>query len=65
MIALNEVEKFKREIMNKYMEYMTTEQQRLLAKKINFIEQEVTTRAYYLNERQIKEDLENETKKSR
>ena len=53
MLALNEVEKFKREMMNKYMEYMTREQQKLLDKKIKILEQEVTMRAYYLNERQI------------
>ena len=37
MMALNEVERFKREMINKYMEYMTKEQQRLLEKKIQIL----------------------------
>ncbi len=63
MIALNEVEKFKREMINKYEEYMTHEQIKLLEKKIAILEQEVTMRAYYINERQIEDEYE--TKKSR
>lgn len=64
MIALNEVEKFKREMINKYLEYMTREQLKSLDQKIKFLEQEVTARAYYLNER-ICYDDNYETKKSR
>ncbi len=61
--ALNEVEKFKREMINKYMEYMTKEQLRLLDKKIKILEQEVTMRAYYLNE--ASEEVYEENTKSR
>ena len=60
MIALNEVERFKREMINKYLEFMNKEQLKDLDKKIKFLEQEVTIRAYYLNER-----INYEVKKSR
>ena len=64
MHALNEIEKFKRELINKYVEYMNKEQLKLLNKKINILEQEVTMRIYYLNEkREIQEEYE--TKKAR
>lgn len=56
MIALNEVEKFKREIMNKYLDYMTKEQLKLLEQKIKILENEVTMHAYMINERKIKEE---------
>ena len=65
MMALNEVERFKREMINKYMEYMTKEQQRLLEKKIQILEQEVTMRAYYLNEVSVKRENEYEKGKGR
>ena len=65
MIALNEVEKFKREMINKYEEYMTKAQIKLLEKKIAILEQEVTMRAYYINEKQIPEEVEYETHKAR
>ena len=64
MIALNEVERFKREMLNKYLEFLNKEQLKDLDKKIKFLEQEVTVRAYYLNERISYED-NYETKKSR
>ena len=51
MLALNEVERFKREMINKYMNYMTTEQLMLLDKKIKILESEVTMHAYALTER--------------
>ena len=63
MQALNEVERFKRQMINKYEEYMTKEQIKLLEKKI--LEQEVTMRAYYINEKQIPEEVEYETHKAR
>ena len=65
MMALNEVERFKREMINKYMEYMTKKQQRLLEKKIQILEQEVTMRAYYLNEVSVKRENEYEKGKGR
>ena len=64
MQALNEVEKFKREMINKYMEYMTKEQMKLLDKKIQILEREVTMHAYALNEKYLKE-INYETSKSR
>ena len=63
MMALNEVEKFKRELLNKYLDYMSREQLKLLDKKIQILEREVTMHAYILNER--REEIEYETKKSR
>lgn len=61
MISLNEIEKFKRELINKYLEYMNKEQIKSLNKKIEILESEVTSRIYYLNE----QTEEYETKKSR
>lgn len=63
MMALNEVEKFKREMINRYVEYMNKEQLKLLDKKIKILEHEVTMRAYVLNE--SREELEYETKRTR
>ncbi len=51
MHALNEVERFKRQMINKYEEYMTKEQIKLLERKIAILEQQVTIQAYYINER--------------
>ncbi|MBR3661386.1 MAG: hypothetical protein IKN63_05785 [Bacilli bacterium] len=53
MQALNEVEKFKREMINKYLNYMSKEQVDLLEKKINILETEVMNHAYKLNEQQF------------
>ena len=50
MQALNEVEKFKREMINKYLNYMTKNQVDLLEKKIEILETEVMNYAYKLNE---------------
>ena len=63
MLALNEVEKFKREMINRYLEYMTKEQLRLLDKKIKILEAEVTMHAYALNERQV--NMKYETTRTR
>ena len=67
MQALNEVEKFKREMINKYLNYMTNEQVNLLEKKIGILESEVMTHAYNLNESYYQEyNYDNEEhKKSR
>ena len=67
MQALNEVEKFKREILNKYLNYMTKEQIDLLEKKINILETEVMNHAYRLNEQRydLDESYDYETKRSR
>jgi len=53
MQALNEVEKFKREMINKYLNYMTKEQVDLLEKKIEILETEVMNHAYKLNEQKF------------
>ncbi|MBE6141175.1 MAG: hypothetical protein E7172_06610 [Firmicutes bacterium] len=63
MLALNEVEKFKREMINRYIDYMTKEQLKLLDKKIKILEAEVTMHAYALNERQV--NMEYETTRTR
>lgn len=68
MQALNEVEKFKREILNKYLDYMTKEQLKLLEQKIKILESEVTMHVYILNEKKVNEnakELEEEYHKSR
>ena len=65
MIALNEVEKFKRQMINKYEEYMSREQIRLLEKKIAILEQQVTMQAYYINERKPELEAEYESHKAR
>ena len=53
MQALNEVEKFKREMINKYLNYMSKEQVNLLEKKIEILESEVMSYAYKLNEQKF------------
>jgi len=53
MQALNEVEKFKREMINKYLNYMSKEQVNLLEKKIEILETEVMNHAYRLNEQKF------------
>ena len=67
MQALNEVEKFKREMINKYLNYMTKEQIDLLEKKIKILETEVVGHAYRLNERKFDEyeSYDYEPKRSR
>jgi len=53
MEALNEVEKFKREMINKYLNYMTKEQVDVLEKKVQILESEVLQQAYRLNEQKL------------
>lgn len=65
MHALNEIEKFKRELINKYVEYMNKEQLKLLNKKIQILEHEVTMRIYYLTEKKEIHENDYETKKSK
>lgn len=63
MLSLNEVEKFKREMINRYIEYMTKEQLKSLNNKLKLLEKDVTIRAYVLNEKQM--EMENENTKAR
>ena len=65
MQALNEVEKFKREMINKYLNYMTKEQIDLLEKKIGILEREVMNHAYRLNEQTFYPGMYEEEKESR
>lgn len=64
MQALNEIEKFKREMINKYLNYMNKKQLGILEDKIRMLESEVTKRSYVINENSLEEE-EYETKKSR
>ena len=48
-LALNEAEKFRREIFNKYRNYLTEEKLQLLEKKIAILEDELHLRINYLS----------------
>lgn len=50
MLALNEVEKFKREVINKYLAYMNKKQLEDLDQKLKILENQVTMQSYLLNE---------------
>ena len=63
MLALNEVEKFKREVINKYLNYMNKKQLEKLERKIRLLEAEITKRSYLMNE--MMNEVEYETRKSR
>ena len=64
MQALNEIEKFKREMINKYLNYMNKKQLSNLEEKIRMLEQEVTKKSYVINENSMEEEVY-ETKRSR
>ena len=64
MQALNEIEKFKREIINKYLNYMNKRQMSNLEEKIRMLEGEVTKKSYVINEN-FMEDEVYETRRSR
>ena len=63
MLALNEVEKFKREVINKYVNYMNKKQLEKLERKIRLLEGEIAKKSYLMNERI--DEVEYETRKSR
>lgn len=63
MLALNEVEKFKREVINKYLNYMNKQKLEKLEKKIRLLENEIVKKSYIINENY--EEAEYETRKSR
>lgn len=63
MLALNEVEKFKREVINKYVNYMNKKQLEKLERKIRLLEEEIAKKSYLMNERI--DEVEYETRKSR
>ena len=62
MLALNEVEKFKREVINKYVNYMNKKQLEKLERKIRLLEGEIAKKSYLMNERI--DEVEYETRKS-
>ena len=64
MQALNEVEKFKREIINKYLAYMNKKQLKDLDQKLKILENQVTMQSYLLNESKINNESY-ETSKAR
>ena len=64
MEALNEIEKFKREMINKYLNYMNKRQLSNLDEKIKMLETEVTKKSYIIYENNLEEE-EYESKKSR
>ena len=64
MQALNEIEKFKREMINKYLNYMNKKQLKLLEEQIKMLESEVTKKSYAINETIMEDDVY-ETRKSR
>lgn len=64
MHALNEIEKFKREMINKYLSYMNKRQLNSLEEKIRMLESEVTKKSYIINEN-YKEEEVYETRRSR
>ena len=64
MQALNEIEKFKREMINKYLNYMNKKQLNALEEKIKMLEGEVTKRSYIINENSMEEEVY-ETRRTR
>lgn len=64
MLALNEVEKFKREVINKYLAYMNKKQLKDLDQKLKILENQVTMQSYLLNESKINNESY-ETSKAR
>lgn len=55
-LALNEAEKFRMEIINKYKSYLTEEKLDLMKKKIDILEDEIKLRRqYYINEQMSRE----------
>lgn len=48
--ALNEIERFRRIIMNEFVFYMNNKQLELIEKKLNLVEQEIKQRLYQYNQ---------------
>lgn len=62
MFCLNEVEKFKRYIINQYASYMNKKQIEMLDKKVKMIENEVKMRLYQYSQRfEEKEEVSEKT----
>ena len=60
MYALNEVEKFKRFIINQYASYMNKKQLEKLDKKVKLVENEMKMRLYEYNQRYEEQEIEME-----
>lgn len=55
-LALNEAEKFRMELINKYKKYLSEEKQSLMEKKLDILEDEIKLRMqYFLNEQMNQE----------
>lgn len=55
-LALNEAEKFRMELINKYKKYLSEEKQSLMEKKLDILEDEIKLRMqYFLNEQMQRE----------
>lgn len=65
MVALNQIERFKREIVNKYLNYLSKEKLKKLERKIRILEEQVTMHVYMINEKTTEKEEEYENKKSR
>lgn len=67
MFALNEIEKFRRMIINQYASYMTKKQMELLDKKVKLVENEIKMKMYQYTERidQKEEELEKSSHRRR
>lgn len=67
MFALNEIEKFRRMIINQYTSYMTKKQMELLDKKVKLVENEIKMKMYQYTEQidQKEEELEKSSHRRR
>ena len=65
-LALNEAEKFRMEIINKYKQYLSEEKLNLLEKKLDILEDEIKLRMqYYINEQMNREFEEEKSKEGK
>ncbi len=58
LFSLNEVEKFKRFIINQYAKYMNKKQLENLDKKVKLVENEIKMRVYQYNQKNDEKDYE-------
>lgn len=65
-LALNEAEKFRMEIINKYKKYLSEEKLSLMEKKLDILEDEIKLRMqYYLNEQMRRQFDEEKSKEGK
>lgn len=65
MLILNEIERFKNLIINKYKEYMEKKEYETLLKKLEILKAEVEHRRSYLIEKQLEYEVNKKGKSSR